>query len=245
MIASSRHDILKRQHRLQKPFRACLPYLKVLCDIFGSTLVLTPKPSTWKCKFDPEEKFLNSPARIKSRSNPVPQSFISSPAREKSKSSQLPQKFLSSPAREKKETARTGQNTCFQRSESQGEAESFNPNPSAGQEQETRAASKRAGTRVSHVRERTLQKVQRRWVTWTSAGAQRTEWIPTELPRTGYRRSSRTHSVARTKEGTHQPKRFPTAQPVTGRPLCDHAHSVRVGQKKWLTEPVALPDLPS
>ena len=153
------------------------PFIKVLCDIFGSTLVLTPKPSTWKCKFDPEEKFLNSPARIKSRSNPVPQSFISSPAREKSKCSPLPQKFLSSPAREKKETARTGQNTCFQRSECEGDAESFNPNPSAGQEQETRAASKRAGTRESHVRERTLQKEQRRWVTWTSAGAQR---IPTE-----------------------------------------------------------------
>ena len=100
-IASSRHDILKRQHRLEKPIRACLSSLEIVCDIFGSALGLNPNPSPWKFKFDPEEKLLSSAARVKWKSSPLLQKFIGSTARVKSRSSPLPQKFLSTPAREK------------------------------------------------------------------------------------------------------------------------------------------------
>ena len=45
------------------------------------------------------------------------------------------------------------------------------------------------------------------------------------------------------KRGSHQSKRFPTERPGNGSWLSDHTHSVRVGRKKWLIEPVKLPDL--
>ena len=117
-IASSRHDILKRQPRLEKPIRACLPSLEIVCDIFGSALRLNPNTSPWKFKLGPEEKFLSSPAR------------------ESREAARYPKNFSARQFEKNRETARTEQTTYCRRFKWQMEAESFNPNPSARLEQD-------------------------------------------------------------------------------------------------------------
>ena len=214
--------LLETSAQTSKTLPGLPPSFKILCDIFGSALVLSPTKCL-ECKFDPEEQFLNSPARMKSRSNPVPQRFISSPREKCRKAARYPRSFSAGQLEKRRKQPGRGQNTCFQRSECQGDAEFQSQTVSRTRTGNDSSKQKGRHQRKPCERKNVPKKEQRRWVTWTSAGAQRTEWIPTELPKTGYRRSSRTHSVARTKEGTHQPKRFPTEQPVTGRPLCDHA----------------------
>ena len=89
--------------------------------------IWSPKPSTWKCKFDPEEKFLNSPARVKSRSNPVPQRFISSPAREKSKSSPLPRSFSARQLEKRRKQPARGRTRVFSGPSGKGMPRVSNP----------------------------------------------------------------------------------------------------------------------
>ena len=69
-VASSRHDI---STDLKNPSGLASPLLKYSATSSGRLLGLNPNPSPWNCKFDPEEKFPSSPARVKSKSSPLPQ----------------------------------------------------------------------------------------------------------------------------------------------------------------------------
>ena len=108
-----------------------------------------------------------------------------------------------------------GQNTCFQRSECHGDAESFSPNPSAGQEQEAKPCERKNSKRSNRS---------------TEDGKK-----PHRAAQDKHRTSSRTHSIAKTK-GRNTP-----AETIPNSTTRDRTPAVST-RTVW---ELALPDLPA